>query len=134
MNIYSGIPLATLQEQLALAQAALPPLLRGEAVGMISTADNRISFVPTTPAALQSHIRENGVYLIDILPALPSAWKNGSVTGLRARGGFQVDLTWRDGQLVKAIISSKNGGKARLRVNGKIENINIPPGGQHSIP
>jgi hypothetical protein len=58
MNIYSGIPLATLQEQLALAQAALPPLLRGEAVGTISTADNRITFVPTTPAALQQHIRD----------------------------------------------------------------------------
>lgn len=87
-----------------------------------------------TEMLLQSHIRENGVYLIDILPALPSAWKNGSVTGLRARGGFQVDLAWRDGQLTKAIISSKNGGKARLRANGKIENINIPPGGQHTIP
>lgn len=58
MNVYTGIPLSTLQEQLALAQAALPPLMRGEAVGMISTADNRISFVPTTPSALQQHIRD----------------------------------------------------------------------------
>jgi hypothetical protein len=62
-----------------------------------------------------------------LLPALPAAWKDGSVTGLRARGGFQIDLAWRDGKLTKATISSKNGGTARLRANGKIETITIPP-------
>ena len=54
--IYTGIPLATLQEQLALAQAALFPLARGEAVGAISTADQKITFVPTTLESLQQHI------------------------------------------------------------------------------
>lgn len=56
--IYTGIPLATLQEQLALAQAALFPLSRGEAVGTIATADERITFVPTTTESLQNHIRD----------------------------------------------------------------------------
>ena len=58
MATFTGIPLATLQEQLALAQAALFPLARGEAVGQISTGDQRISFVPTTPEALEEHIRD----------------------------------------------------------------------------
>ena len=58
MATFTGIPLATLQEQLALAQAALFPLERGEAVGQISTGDQRISFVPTTPDLLKQHIRE----------------------------------------------------------------------------
>lgn len=56
--IYTGIPLETLQEQLALAQAALFPLSRGEAVGAISTTDNKITFVPTTVDSLQQHIRD----------------------------------------------------------------------------
>lgn len=56
--IYTGIPLETLQEQLALAQAALFPLSRGEAVGAISTADQKITFVPTTVESLQQHIRD----------------------------------------------------------------------------
>lgn len=58
MSLYAGIPLETLTEALSLAQAALPPLLRGEAVGAIATGDKRITFVPTTPAALEKHIRD----------------------------------------------------------------------------
>lgn len=56
--IYTGIPLETLQEQLALAQAALFPLSRGEAVGTLATGDKRITFVPTTVESLQQHIRD----------------------------------------------------------------------------
>ena len=58
MSIFSGIPLQTLAEALALAQAALPLLARGEAVGAIATGDKRITFVPTTVALLSQHIRD----------------------------------------------------------------------------
>lgn len=58
MAIYDGIPLQTLSEALTLAQAALPPLLRGEAVGALATGDKRITFVPTTAALLEQHIRD----------------------------------------------------------------------------
>ncbi len=59
---------------------------------------------------LQSH---NGY--IEFLPALPSAWKKGSVQGLKARGNFEVDLEWADGQLVKAEVRAVNGGKTTLK-------------------
>ncbi len=52
---------------------------------------------------------------ITLLPALPAAWPTGSVSGLRARGGFEVDITWADGQLVEARVTSAMGLPCRIR-------------------
>jgi len=61
-------------------------------------------------ALLQSHRRdEQGNYIIDLLPALPPSWPEGSVTGLRARGGFEVSIRWKDGSLGEAQIKSLSG-------------------------
>jgi alpha-L-fucosidase 2 len=52
---------------------------------------------------------------IELLPALPDEWLSGSVAGLRLRGGFEVDVEWRDGALLRAELRSVAGGTCRLR-------------------
>ena len=67
---------------------------------------------------LQSHAGA-----VHLLPALPSRWKTGSVSGLRARGGFTVDMKWQEGRLETARVHSKLGGVCRIRSEWP---LNIP--------
>lgn len=59
---------------------------------------------------------------VALLPALPDAWKDGTIGGIRARGGFEiVSMKWKDGKLTEAKIKSTIGGNLRLRVENKLK-------------
>jgi len=69
---------------------------------------------------VQSHAGE-----ISLLPALPAAWPEGRVTGLRARGGFEVAVTWKRGRLTSAELHSALGGPCRVRTrDGTMPKVN----------
>jgi alpha-L-fucosidase 2 len=64
---------------------------------------------------------------IELLPALPHAWRTGSVLGLRARGGFEVDMMWRDGELLRARLRGAPGGRARVRYREVVRTVRVLP-------
>jgi len=79
---------------------------------------------------LQSHVPLSGAgYEIQLLPALPEAWPTGSVSGLRARGGFDVSMAWKDGRLTSAVLHSARGGRTRLRYGTRTRELTLPAGG-----
>ena len=66
---------------------------------------------------------------LHLLPALPAAWRTGAVRGLRARGGFVVDIAWRDGRLVAATVHSLAGaGGGRVRYGDRVVDLGLAPG------
>lgn len=70
---------------------------------------------------------------IDLLPALPSAWREGAVRGLRARGGFEVDMEWRDGAPISATIRSTHGTDVVLRYRMEVRPLTLRPGESQEI-
>jgi len=72
---------------------------------------------------LQSHAGQ-----IDLLPALPKAWATGKVTGLRARGGFEVDIAWQDGKLTTATVRSLTGHHCNIGYDDKTLSLSLRPG------
>ena len=81
-----------------------------------------------TEMLLQSHAGE-----VELLPALPDAWKTGYIHGIMARGGFEVDIEWENGQLKQARIMSKLGNPLKLSCMGKTAEIENTEKGKYYI-
>ena len=72
---------------------------------------------------VQSHEGE-----INLLPALPKAWPSGSIKGLRARGGFEVDIDWKDGKASRVALRSSIAGEHKVRFpDGRTELVKLAP-------
>ncbi|MCK4999133.1 MAG: hypothetical protein KAS23_06350, partial [Anaerohalosphaera sp.] len=70
---------------------------------------------------------------IELLPALPEVWKTGRVKGLRARGGFEIDIEWEGGKLKEAVIKSLAGRKCELRYGETTVSLDMQKGRSRSI-
>ena len=81
-----------------------------------------------TELLLQSHMG-----FIQLLPALPDVWEEGSVEGLMARGNFEVDLRWANGQLQEAIITSNAGQPCQVRYGDQVLNFKTKKGQTYTI-
>lgn len=83
---------------------------------------------------LQSHVpleiegRAEPAFEIELLPALPAAWPTGAVKGLRARGGFEVDLSWQDGRLLETTVRAVVDGRTRVRYGGASRDLELKEG------
>ncbi len=70
---------------------------------------------------------------IELLPALPAAWKDGSVSGLCARGGYELSFEWKDGQVTHATIKAKKTGTVTLLYNGRQRTLKLKAGEREDI-
>lgn len=78
---------------------------------------------------LQSNRKtDDGYWLVELLPALPKVWPHGKVTGLRARGGFEIEIVWQDGRLESTTVSSSNGGVCKLSFGTFQAIVSLAPG------
>ena len=82
-----------------------------------------------TEMLLQSHLRDNhGDYFQDLLPALPAKFQSGKISGIRGRGGFEIEILWENGELVSTKIKSLEGNKLNLRYKNSIISTPTNPG------
>lgn len=79
-------------------------------------------------AGLAEMLLQSHAGLIHLLPALPAAWSNGWIRGIRARGGYTVDLQWENGALQQAKVKADRDGKAQLKYGDQLREIDLAVG------
>jgi alpha-L-fucosidase 2 len=72
-------------------------------------------------AAVAEMLVQSQLNAIELLPALPDEWNEGKVTGLKARGDFEVSMSWKNHQLMKAVIKSLGGNKCKIKTNHPVQ-------------
>lgn len=113
-----------------MASAADDNLLTCSPAGIAGATDQIFAIDGNTGGAagiaemlLQSQGKE-----IQLLPALPSAWPDGELKGVRARGGFEVDIRWRNGKLISAGLRHAQGASCTVRYGDRRINVSVQPG------
>lgn len=82
------------------------------------------------PAGVNEMLVQSHMGYIHLLPALPKAWSNGSIKGMRLRGGYELDMEWKDGKLTQAVLTgiSNKPGKVEVRYGDKSAKIKVAKG------
>ena len=78
-------------------------------------------------------LMQSGDGKIELLPALPEAWKDGAVSGLCARGGFEVSFEWKDGKVRDCQIKAKKAGTVTLLYNGQQKTVKLKAGQTQNV-
>ena len=73
-------------------------------------------------------LMQSGQGVIELLPALPAEWGTGSISGLKARGGYELSFAWTDGRVTSATVTSAGGGEVSVKVNGEIKKLKVKKG------
>jgi len=84
-------------------------------------------------AGIAEMLMQSHAGYIDLLPALPTCWKNGSIHGLKAQGGFTVDIDWADGQLAQTVITSPFGGPVTMKYGDRQTVIDTQSGKKYTL-
>jgi alpha-L-fucosidase 2 len=86
-------------------------------------------------AGVNEMLAQSHLGVIHLLPALPKAWSTGSVKGLRARGGYELDLEWKDGTLTQALVRgvSNRPGPCVVRYGSATKTIELARGGTQRL-
>jgi alpha-L-fucosidase 2 len=113
-----------------LANATEDNLLTFSSGGIAGAEQNIFAIDGNTagPAGMAEMLVQSVGGQIELLPALPSAWPNGSVRGLCARGGFVIDIVWKNGRLRAASLMSKNGNVVSVRYGDHFVQLNLRAG------
>ncbi|TKA10908.1 glycoside hydrolase family 95 protein [Actinacidiphila oryziradicis] len=113
-----------------ITDASEANLMSYSAGGVAGAAQNIYSFDGNAggTAGIAEMLLQSDGDQIELLPALPASWRDGYICGLRARGGFTVDLRWRDGRLDAARIHSSAAGSTRLRYGQEILEVTLDKG------
>jgi hypothetical protein len=97
---------------------------RDNSIYDVFSMDGNLGFIGgMSEIFLQSHAG-----FVELLPSLPDCWMEGSIKGMCARGGYILDLEWKDGKLIKVSILSKNGGLLKLKYRSQIWELWTEPG------
>ena len=73
-------------------------------------------------------LMQSGDGVIELLPACPAEWRDGSVSGLCARGGYEVDFAWNDGKVSQATVRARRDGTVTLLYNNKSKVLKLKAG------
>lgn len=113
-----------------ITDASEANLLSYSVGGVAGAAQNIYSFDGNAggTAAVAEMLLQSDLTELELLPALPTTWPNGSVQGLRARGGFTVDITWANGRLDHATIHPPRAGTHRIRYDDDVTELVFPDG------
>lgn len=76
-------------------------------------------------AGMCEMLMQSGNGTIELLPALPSQWPSGSISGLKARGGYEVSMSWKDGKVTDYSVTGKKSGKVAMIYNGKKQILKV---------